>query len=92
MNRSTTGAFTRPQQPRFARRLAARIQSRLGQALRGALAVLPGLAALGALSAASAPAQADVILHAFNWRYDTVEARAAEIQSLGYKAVLVAPP
>lgn len=92
MNRSTTGAFTHPQQPRLARRLADRLHSRLSQILRGALAALPGLAALGALSAASVPAKADVILHAFNWRYDTVEARAAEIQSLGYRAVLVAPP
>ncbi len=92
MNRSTTGAFTHPQQPRLARRLADCFHSRLSQILRGALAALPGLAALGALSAASVPAKADVILHAFNWRYDTVEARAAEIQSLGYRAVLVAPP
>ncbi|MBE5315274.1 MAG: alpha-amylase family protein [Xanthomonadales bacterium] len=92
MNRSTTGAFAHPQQPRFVRRLAERLQSRLSQTVRGALAALPGLVALGALSTASAPAQADVILHAFNWSYDTVEARAAEIQSLGYKAVLVVPP
>ena len=36
-------------------------------------------------------AHADVILHAFNWPYATVEARAAQIQSAGYRAVLVAP-
>jgi alpha-amylase len=36
-------------------------------------------------------AQADAILHAFNWRYADVQARAAEIQAAGYKAVLVAP-
>ncbi|TQV86313.1 alpha-amylase [Exilibacterium tricleocarpae] len=35
---------------------------------------------------------ADVILHAFNWRYDEVAAKASEIASLGYKQVLVAPP
>lgn len=41
--------------------------------------------------ALAAPAQADVILHAFNWSYATVEARAAQIQAAGYKAVMVAP-
>lgn len=52
--------------------------------IRGALAT--------ALLACAAPAvQADVVLHAFNWRYDTVQARAAQIQAAGYKAVLVAP-
>ena len=45
------------------------------------------LLALGAISTA----QADVILHAFNWRYADVEARAAQIQAAGYRAVLVAP-
>ncbi len=39
-----------------------------------------------------AQARADVILHAFNWRYDEVAGRAAEIASLGYTQVLVAPP
>jgi alpha-amylase len=34
----------------------------------------------------------DAILHAFNWRYDLVEARAAEIAALGYGAVLFPPP
>ena len=38
----------------------------------------------------SAPAEA--ILHAFNWRYDEIEARAADIAARGYGAVLVAPP
>jgi alpha-amylase len=37
-------------------------------------------------------ARADVVLHAFNWPYATVEARATEIANLGYRAVLVAPP
>ena len=36
-------------------------------------------------------AHAEAILHAFNWRYADVEARAAAIQAAGYKAVLVAP-
>jgi alpha-amylase len=36
-------------------------------------------------------AQADAILHAFNWRYATVEARAAQIQAAGYRMVMVAP-
>lgn len=40
----------------------------------------------------SVSAQADVILHAFNWSYDQVENRAQEIADLGYKDVLVAPP
>jgi alpha-amylase len=38
------------------------------------------------------PASADVILHAFEWRYPTVERNAAAIAAAGYKAVLVAPP
>ena len=37
-------------------------------------------------------AGAEAILHAFNWRYAEVEARAAEIRQLGYAGVLVAPP
>lgn len=43
------------------------------------------------LLTASGTAQADVILHAFNWPYATVEARAAEIQAAGYRMVMVAP-
>ncbi|AFU98550.1 alpha-amylase family protein [Simiduia agarivorans] len=35
---------------------------------------------------------ADVILHAFNWSYTDVKNKASEISSIGYKAVLVAPP
>lgn len=92
MNRHSTGASTHPQQPRFARRLAERFHARLSTAIRAATWALPGIAALAAFAGSTTPARADVILHAFNWRYDTVEARAAEIQSLGYKAVLVAPP
>jgi len=52
----------------------------------GALALI--FAALGCGSAANA----EVVLHAFNWPYVTVQARAAEIKSLGYASVLVAPP
>lgn len=37
-------------------------------------------------------ASADVILHAFDWTYDQVKNRAAEISNIGYKKVLVAPP
>jgi alpha-amylase len=36
-------------------------------------------------------AQADVILHAFNWKYSDVTARATAIQNAGYKVVMVAP-
>ena len=43
-------------------------------------ALLPGLAS------------AQAILHAFNWRYDDVAARAAEIRQLGYAGVLVSSP
>ncbi|MGY0216003.1 alpha-amylase family glycosyl hydrolase [Endozoicomonadaceae bacterium StTr2] len=38
------------------------------------------------------PARADVILHAFNWKYSEVTARAQKIAALGYRAVLVVPP
>ncbi|MPW27492.1 alpha-amylase [Agarivorans sp. B2Z047] len=37
-------------------------------------------------------ASADVILHAFDWRYSEVAEKAAEIADIGYKNVLVAPP
>ncbi|TXH76066.1 MAG: alpha-amylase [Lysobacteraceae bacterium] len=47
--------------------------------------------ACAALLIVAGAAQADAVLHAFNWRYADVEARAAAIQSAGYKAVLVAP-
>ncbi len=36
--------------------------------------------------------RAEAVLHAFNWRYADVEARASEIRLLGYSGVLVAPP
>jgi alpha-amylase len=50
--------------------------------------------ALASLLAAALPtaARADAVLHAFNWRYADIEARASEIRELGYAAVLVSPP
>jgi len=36
-------------------------------------------------------ANADVILHAFNWQYSKVTERADEIAQIGYKKVLVSP-
>lgn len=47
--------------------------------------------ALSLALAGAASAHADVILHAFNWRYTDVEMRAAEIQAAGYRVVMVAP-
>jgi alpha-amylase len=47
------------------------------------------LAFAGGFCASSA--QADVILHAFNWKYSDVTARATAIQNAGYKIVMVAP-
>jgi len=47
--------------------------------------------ALGLALLAAASAQADVILHAFNWRYSDVTARANAIRDAGYRIVLVAP-
>lgn len=49
------------------------------------------LAALGGTLGGIGNAHAEAILHAFNWRYADVQARADAIQSAGYKAVLVAP-
>lgn len=49
------------------------------------------LSALLLAVAAASGAQADVILHAFNWKYSDVTARAAAIQAAGYRIVLVAP-
>ncbi|WP_241651810.1 hypothetical protein [Pseudoalteromonas phenolica] len=37
------------------------------------------------LGAVSFQSSADVILHAFNWRYDDVASKAQEIAELGYK-------
>ena len=44
-----------------------------------------------ALSTLSYQSYADVILHAFNWTYDDVAAKAQEIADLGYTKVLVSP-
>lgn len=43
------------------------------------------------LASLAASAQAEVILHAFNWPYATVQARAAQIADAGYRKVMVAP-
>ena len=43
------------------------------------------------MSVVSFSTKADVILHAFNWRYDDVAQKAEEIANLGYKKVLVSP-
>jgi len=50
-----------------------------------------GLIVLTLLAGLPLPAFADVILHAFNWRYADVTARADAIRTAGYKMVLVAP-
>lgn len=49
------------------------------------------LSAIIGLGCVSVPASAEVILHAFNWHYSDVAAKAQEIANLGYKKVLVAP-
>ena len=53
---------------------------------------VPGLLLLVLVTLLSRPAYAEAILHAFDWHYDDVAAKATEIKNLGYKAVLVAPP
>lgn len=35
---------------------------------------------------------ANVILHAFDWKYADIAQRASEISELGYGSVLVSPP
>lgn len=50
------------------------------------------LAVSGLVAGFSPPAQADVILHAFDWSYADVAARAPEIAAAGYKAVLMTAP
>ncbi len=37
-------------------------------------------------------ARADIILHAFNWKYSEVAKSASQISASGYKIVLVSPP
>ncbi|MCB1555510.1 MAG: alpha-amylase family protein [Xanthomonadales bacterium] len=46
---------------------------------------------MGFVAVAACPARADVMLHAFNWRYEDVTARADAIRDAGYRMVLVAP-
>lgn len=46
---------------------------------------------LATLLLCAGDARADAILHAFNWPYATVEARAAQIQAAGFRVVMVAP-
>jgi alpha-amylase len=53
--------------------------------------VLARLLVALSLVVAASTASADVILHAFNWRYADVQARADQIQAAGYRMVLVAP-
>lgn len=48
-------------------------------------------ASVGMAAMASSSASADVILHAFNWKYSDVTAKATEIANKGYKKVLVSP-
>lgn len=62
--------------------------------LRPLLAPFTGLAlaACGLLAGATGPAKADVILHAFDWSYADVAAKARDIAAAGYKAVLLTPP
>ncbi|MBW3695541.1 alpha-amylase [Vibrio sp. T187] len=43
-------------------------------------------------SVAYSAAASDVILHAFDWRYEDVMKQAKQISQLGYKSVLVSPP
>lgn len=58
----------------------------------GRLRRLAGAFALACLALLPGTAGAEAILHAFNWRYAEIEARASEIRQLGYAGVLVSPP
>lgn len=58
--------------------------------LRRTLIVM--LLAIAFLFPMTNPVHADVILHAFDWSYETVAERAPQIAEAGYKAVLVTPP
>ena len=62
--------------------------------VRALLAPLTGLALAtsGLLPGVSGPAKADVILHAFDWSYAEVAAKARDIAAAGYRAVLLTPP
>lgn len=62
--------------------------------LRSLIAPLTGwvLTSSSLLVGNCGPARADVILHAFDWSYAKVAAKAREIAAAGYKAVLLMPP
>ncbi len=48
---------------------------------------------IAALASLAAPqfASAEAILHAFNWKYSDVTAKAEQIAQAGYKKVLISP-
>ena len=69
--------------------ITARFRGPLRVAARWALVMMVSLALVLPMAR---PAQADVILHAFDWSYATVAERAPAIAEAGYKAVLVTPP
>lgn len=76
-------------------RCRARLPTLRSTVVAGTLRVHPALPRcllLLALCAAAPRLAADVILHAFNWRYAEVAGAAPEIAARGYRAVLVAPP
>ena len=52
----------------------------------------PQYGLLAATLLLSSSVQADVILHAFNWKYSEVTANATAIQQAGYKKVMISPP
>ena len=60
-------------------------------AARAAASVRLRVATLLLLALFAPAALADAILHAFNWRYADVTARADRIRDAGYRIVLVAP-
>ena len=65
--------------------------SRVFRPLRALRASFRTLALLVLAAIAAPAAQADAILHAFNWRYADVQARADQIRDAGYRIVLVSP-
>ena len=65
--------------------------SRAFRPFRALRASFRTLAFLVLAATATPAAQADAILHAFNWRYADVQARADQIRDAGYRIVLVSP-
>ena len=59
----------------------------MAKVLNNILSLLIGLCIL-----APSSLKADVILHAFNWKYSEISEKSSEISALGYKKVLVSPP